>query len=125
MELNDAKRFLNQASYFDLRIKTKVEELEKLKELEKVQSEKFKVQRAEALQEEIRMDLDSLVAQKQEIMQMIGQLSKPEYQTVLELRYLRGWTIKRIAMNMHFTIYYVYELHTNALKEFSSIIKSS
>ena len=125
MELNDAKRFLNQASYFDLRIKTKVEELEKLKELEKVQSEKFKVQRAEALQEEIRMDIDSLVAQKQEIMQMIGQLSKPEYQTVLELRYLRGWTIKRIAMNMHFTIYYVYELHTNALKEFSSIIKSS
>ena len=125
MELNDAKRFLNQASYYDLRIKTKVEELEKLKELEKVQSEKFKVQRAEALQEEIRMDLDSLVAQKQEIMQMIGQLSKPEYQTVLELRYLRGWTIKRIAMNMHFTIYYVYELHTNALKEFSSIIKSS
>ena len=77
-----------------------------------------------ALQEEIRRDIDSLVAQKQEIMQMIGQLSKPEYQTVLELRYLRGWTIKRIAMNMHFTIYYVYELHTNALKEFSSIIKS-
>ena len=38
MELNDAKRFLNQASYYDLRIKTKVEELEKLKELEKVQS---------------------------------------------------------------------------------------
>ena len=125
MELNDAKRFLNQASYFDLRIKTKVEELETLNELEKVQSEKFKVQRAEGLREEIRRDIDSLVAQKQEIMQMIGQLSKPEYQTVLELRYLRGWTIKRIAMNMHFTIYYVYELHTNALKEFSSIIKSS
>ena len=120
MELNDAKRFLNQASYFELRIKTKVEELEKLKELEKVQSEKFKVQRAEALQEEIRRDIDSLVAQKQEIMQMIGQLSKPEYQTVLELRYLRGWTWKRIAMNMHFCEAGIYKIHNAALKEFCS-----
>lgn len=118
MELNDAKRFLNQASYFDLRIRTKMEELEKL---EKVQSEKFKVQRAEGLREEIRRDLDSLVTQKQEILRMIGQLSKPEYQTVLELRYLRGWSYNRIAMNMHFVKTYVYNLHNAALKEFSEL----
>ena len=121
MELNDAKRFLNQASYFDLRIKTKLEELETLNELEKVQSSEFKVQRAEGLREEIRRDIDSLVAQKQEIMQMIGQLSKPEYQTVLELRYLRGWSWKRIAMNMHFGMDYTYQLHQKALKEFSAL----
>ena len=117
MELNDAKRFLNQASYFDLRIRTRMEELKKL---EKVQSSEFKVQRAEGLREEIRRDLDSLVTQKQEILRMIGQLSKPEYQTVLELRYLRGWTWKRIAMNMHFCEAGIYKLHNAALKEFCS-----
>ena len=130
MELNDAKHFLNQASYFELRIKTRMEELEKL---EKVQSSELKVQRApagageltqkiEALKEEIRRDIDSLVTQKREILRMIGQLSKPEYQTVLELRYLRGWDWKRIALNMHFHERYILKLHAAALKNLSELL---
>ena len=77
-------------------------------------------EKIEALKEEIRRDIDSLVTQKREILQMIGQLSKPEYQTVLELRYLRGWTWNRIAMNMHFCEAGIYKLHNAALKEFCS-----
>ena len=116
MELNDARRFLNQASYFDLQIRTRMEELEKL---EKMAGAGEHAQKIEGLREEIQRDLDSLVAQKQEIMQRIGQLSKPEYQTVLELRYLRRWTWNRIAMNLHICERHARRLAKEAFQEIS------
>ena len=50
---------------------------------------------------------------------MIGQLSKPEYQTVLELRYLRRWTWNRIAMNLHICERHARRLAKEAFQEIS------
>ncbi len=50
---------------------------------------------------------------------MIGQLSKPEYQTVLELRYLRKWTWNRIAMNLHICERHARRLAKEAFQEIS------
>ena len=99
--------------------------MEELEKLEKMAGAGEHAQKIEGLREEIQRDLDSLVAQKQEIMQMIGQLSKPEYQTVLELRYLSLWTWEKIAMNMNYSENYIYELHRAALKAFEAVAASS
>jgi hypothetical protein len=76
-----------------------------------------------SLQSNINRDIDSLVNLKDEITRRIGQLSKPEYQTVLELRYLCFWSWEKIAVNMHYHQLYIYELHRAALKEFSEVLQ--
>jgi hypothetical protein len=74
------------------------------------------------LQEETDRDVDELVALKKEIMAMIRRVSKPEYQTLLELRYLCFWTWERISMNMHYSQSQLFNLLPCALKEIDKIL---
>ena len=132
----DAKEYLEQARFLDMRITAKLAQLE---ELEKVKSAEFKVQRAPAgagalsniyekiagMQAEINRDIDELVDLKREITAVIRQVSRPEYQTLLELRYLCFWNWEKISMNLHIGQSRLFEIRQCALKEISKILAES
>jgi hypothetical protein len=70
-----------------------------------------------SLQSDINRDIDSLVNLKAEITRRIGQLSRPEYQTVLELRYLNFMPWEMISKRLRYSMPYLFKLHTRALEE--------
>ena len=74
-----------------------------------------------ALQSDINRDIDSLVDLKAEITRRIRRLSKPEYQTVLELRYLCFLTWDEIILQMRYARRHVFRLHKEALEELESL----
>ena len=131
----DAKEYLEQARFLDMRITAKLAQLE---ELEKVKSAEFKVQRApagagilsniyekiEGMQAEINRDIDELVDLKREITDVIRRVPRPEYQTLLELRYLCFWNWEKISMNMHYSQSQLFNLLPCALKEVDRILSA-
>lgn len=104
-----------------MRINAKLEQLDSLKNLRlRAESADGTVTKIAAMQEEINRDIDELVDLKAEITRRIRQLSKPEYQTVLELRYLCFMTWEEIIDRMCYTGRHVFRLHKEALEEFES-----
>ena len=67
------------------------------------------------LEAEINSDIDTLVDLKQSIMRIIKRVSNPEYQTLLELRYLCFKTWEQIAIDMNYGIDNIFKLHKKAL----------
>ena len=120
----DAKEYLEQARYLDMRITAKLAQLDELHHLMLQAGGSDSITaKIMTLQEETDRDVDELVALKKEIMAMIRQVSRPEYRTVLELRYLSFWSWKKIAVNMNYHRKYIYVLHRAALKKISEIRK--
>ena len=111
----NAKEYLSQARYLDMRINAKLAQLEALQAM--MLKAGGVTGRIAAMQEEISRDIDRLADLKQEIAQRIRQLSKPEHQTLMELRYLCGWSWEKIAMNTHYSLQNVYKLHAAAIRE--------
>lgn len=68
------------------------------------------------LQEEINRDIDSLVDLKRDIVRTIKSVQNPEYQIILELRYLCFKTWEEIAVQMNCSIDNVFKIRKNALK---------
>lgn len=68
------------------------------------------------LQEHINHDIAMLVDLKAEIVKVIKEVKNPEYQTLLELRYLCFKTWEQIAVDMNYGIDNVFKLHQKALK---------
>lgn len=66
-------------------------------------------------------DIDSLVDLKREIIDCIRMVVKPEYKTILELRYLsfKGWA--EIAKSMGYEMRYLLKLHRLALLKFEEV----
>lgn len=119
----DAKEYLEQARYLDMRITAKLAQLDELHRLMLQAGGSDSITaKIMTLQEEIDRDVDELVALKKEIMAMIRRVSKPEYQTLLELRYLCFWTWERISMNMHYSQSQLFNLLPCALKEIDKIL---
>ena len=98
------KEFLNQAYRIDQRINSKLEQIKNLRELatkatstisETGVCDSGNNQRMESnvvkivdLEREINEDIDMLIEVKKGIMAMIKKVENPEYQTLLELRYI-------------------------------------
>jgi len=119
----DAKEYLEQARYLDMRITAKLAQLDELHRLMLQAGGSGSITaKIMTLQEETDRDVDELVALKKEIMAMIRRVSKPEYQTLLELRYLCFWTWERISMNMHYSQSQLFNLLPCALKEIDKIL---
>lgn len=118
MELNSVKEYLSRANYSELRICSKLSQLEKMHRimLEMGGSDRTEAKIA-ALQEEVDREIDELIEVKTEILRLIRRLPKPEHQTVLELRYLKGWTWKKIMINMHYSRSWTFTLHQSALEQ--------
>ena len=125
------KEYLSQAYRIDQRINSKLEQVRSLRELaEKATSTLGDVpcsgnsnkQKMEGvivkiidLENEIDEEIDRLVDLKQEIVSMIKQVKNPEYQTLLELRYLCFRTWEQIAVEMSYDLSWVHRLHNKAL----------
>ena len=127
-----AKEYLSQAYRLDQRIDAKIEQVMSLRNLaskatstlsDVAPSGTRNVHRMEDIvikiidfENEINADIDRLVDLKREIMRVIKALPNPEYQTLLELRYLCFKPWEQIAVEMGYSIDNVYKLHRMALK---------
>ena len=127
-----AKEYLSQAYRLDQRIDAKIEQVMSLRNLaakatstlsDATPSGTRNIHRMEDiimkiidLENEINADIDSLVALKHEIVNVIKSVPNLEYQTLLELRYLCFKSWEQIAVEMGYGIDNVYKLHRMALK---------
>ena len=127
-----AKEYLSQAYRLDKRIDSKIEQLKSLNLLatkctstlsDMPKSQSISNSRLEDtvvkivdLQEEINRDIDRLVDLKRDIVKTIKSVQNPEYQIILELRYLCFKTWEEIAVQMNCSIDNVFKIRKNALK---------
>jgi 3-methyladenine DNA glycosylase/8-oxoguanine DNA glycosylase len=127
-----AKAYLAQTYRIDQRINSKLEQLSSLRELSTKATTTFSdvppsgtrnVHRMEdvickivTLEDEINAEIDRLVDLKRDIHAVIGEVQDPEYQTLLELRYLCFKTWEQIAVLMNYSTKYLFELHARALR---------
>ena len=128
-----AKEYLSQAYRLDQRIDAKIEQVMSLRNLaakatstlsDAAPSGTQNVHRMEDIiikiidfENEINADIDRLVDLKREIMRVIKALPNPEYQTLLELRYLCFKSWEKIAIEMNYSIQHIYRLREKAFKE--------
>lgn len=128
-----AKEYLSQAYRLDQRINSKIEQVASLNDLAtKCTSTLTGMPRnpnrasstmADAvgkiidLQNEINRDIDRLVDLKREIVTVIKAIENPEYQTLLEKRYLCFLTWEKIAVDMCYDLRWLYRIHKRALDE--------
>ena len=128
-----AKTYLSQARYLDMRIKSKLQQIDSLNELATTctsvltgmpRNPSASVSRmADAvckivdLQADINHDIDMLVDLKKEIMGVIKAVANPEYQTLLEKRYLCFLSWEKIAVDMGYDLRYIHKLHARALED--------
>ena len=126
------KGYLSQARHLDTRIKSKLQQVDSLNELATNCSliltgmprnpSASNSRMAEAitkivdLQNEINRDIDKLVELKREIMGVIKAVQNPDFQTILEKRYLCFLSWEKIAVGMDYDLRYVHKLHTQALE---------
>ena len=133
-----AKEYLSQARTLDMRIKSKLQQIESLNELatsctvvysdmprnpnhggSKVETAVIKIIEVE---ESLKRDVDNLVELKKEIMATIHAVSDVELQTLLEKRYLCFLSWEKIAVEMHYSIQHIYRMHDTALSCVAAIM---
>lgn len=127
-----AKEYLNQAYRLDQRINSKLEQVMSLRDLTTKATATmsdmpggsrnvYKMQdiigKIIDLENEINADIDQLVDLKREMVSAIKAVEDPEYQTLLELRYLCFKTWEQIAIEMDYSIQHIYRLRDKALTQ--------
>ena len=128
-----AKEYLNQAYWLDRRIDSKLEQLSALRDTatkttavmdgevvshtRNVHSLQDVIAKIIDMQEEINSDIDALVDLKRDIMRTIKGIENPEYQTLLELRYLCFKRWEEISVVMNYNLRHIYRLHDEALEK--------
>lgn len=128
-----AKEYLSQAYRLDQRINSKIEQVASLNELATKCTSTLTgmprnpnrasstmadaVEKIIDLQNEINHDIDCLVDLKREIVTVIKAIENPEYQTLLEKRYLCFLTWEKIAVDMGYDLRWLYRVHKRALDE--------
>ena len=128
-----AVEYLSQAYHLDIRINSKIDQVASLNDLAHkataiVSGMPHSPNRGKStmadtidkiidLQEEINRDIDRLVDLKAEIVSVIKAVDNPEYQTLLEKRYLCFMTWESIAVDMGYSIQHLYRLRDKAYAE--------
>ena len=136
-----AKEYLSQARTLDMRIKSKLQQIESLNELATSCTITYsdmprnpnhggsKVERAVLkiieLQESLKKDVEDLVELKEQIMATIQSVADGELQTLLEKRYLCFLSWEKIAVEMHYSIQHIYRMHDTALSCVSTIMRAN
>lgn len=126
------KEYLSQAYRIDQRINSKLEQIVSLRELatkatstlsdtppsgsRNVHSMEGIIVKMVALENEINADIDALIDLKKEFIFIIKGVENPEYQTLLELRYLCFKTWEQIAVEMGYSLQHIFRIHDKALK---------
>lgn len=135
-----AREYLSQARMIDSRINSKLIELQRTRELATratgtisdmprnpspdLQQMENRVVKIVDLEKNINAEIDELVDLKKDIRELIAQIRKPEYRTLLELRYLGFKTWDAVAEEMGFEPRTVYRLHNNALRIIERLMRS-
>jgi len=126
-----AKEYLGQAYRLDQRINSKLEQVLSLRDLTKkatatmsgmpgssspnVHKMQDIIVKIVDLENEINADIDQLVDLKREMVAVIKAVKNPEFQTLLELRYLCFKTWEQIAVDMQYSTRNIYKLHDSAI----------
>ena len=126
----NAKEYLGQAYRLDQRINSKLEQVLSLRDLTTKATATmsdmpgggsrnvYKMQDIIAkivdLENDINRDIDALVDLKREMVSVIKAVENPEYQTLLELRYLCFKTWEQIAVDMGYSTRNVYKVSVNS-----------
>ena len=129
----NAKEYLSQAYRIDQRINSKLEQVMSLRALlgkatgalsgapkaatPNPHSMEDTICKMVDMENEINADIDKLVDLKAEIITCIKQVDNPEYQTLLELRYLCFKNWEDISTEMGYSLRRLYELHNLALEQ--------
>lgn len=132
------KEYFNQAYRIDQRINSKLEQISSLRELatkatstlsntpnnpnKNIHSMESIIIKIISLENEINADIDYLIDLKSQIVNRIKHVENPEYQTLLELRYLCFKTWEQIAVEMGYDLRYLHKLHSQALINCSDFI---
>ena len=127
-----AKEYLTQAYRIDQRINSKLEQVSSLRELatkatslisetpskttKNTSSMENTICKIVDLENEINDDIDILIDLKRNIVAIIKRIQNPEYQTLLELRYLCFISWEQIAVDMGYDLRWVYRLHKKAIE---------
>lgn len=137
----NAKDYLNQAYRLDQRITSKLEQVSALRSLTQkvtasyegevvshtrnVTSLEDTILRLMEAENELNAAIDTLVDLKRDVYATIQKVEKPEYQFLLEMRYLcfKSWV--EIADQMHLEEHYVFRVHGQALKEVEKILNAA
>lgn len=133
-----AKEYLSQAYRIDQRINSKLEQVGSLRALatkatatisntppsgsRDIQPMEGIIVKIFALENEINTDIDALVDLKREIVGVIKSIENPEYQTLLELRYLCFFSWEKVAVEMDYDLRYLHKLHGKALAQCEAYI---
>lgn len=134
-----AKEYLSQARTLDMRIKSKLQQIESLNDLATSCTTVYsdmprnpnrggsKVERAVLkiieVEDSLKRDVEDLVELKKEIMQTIHSVSDVELQTLLEKRYLCFLSWEKIAVDMHYSIQHIFRMHDQVLSKVSDIMR--
>ena len=136
----DIKEYLSQARYLDMRIQSKLDQLESLNELatkctsvitgmphapsKSSSSMADTITKIIDLQYDINKDIDNLVDLKEEIAQVINGVERTDLRMILEKRYicLQGW--EEIAADMCLDLRWLCRLHGRALAVAENIYKN-
>lgn len=129
----NVKAYLSQAYRIDQRINSKLEQIVSLRELatkatstlsdmpssgtRNIHSMEGIITKMVDLEEEINIDIDTLVDLKREFVSIIKNINNPEHQTLLELRYLCFKTWEQIAVDMGYSAQHIFRIHDKALKD--------
>ena len=133
-----AKEYLSQAKYLDIRINSKIRQVDALNNLAANATSALSgmphdpnhgrstmadcVAKIVDLQTEINADIDELVDLKREILETIKSLHNVEFQTILERRYLCFETWEKIAADMGYDLRWLFRLHGKALEEAQTVL---
>ena len=135
-----AKEYLLRAYHIDTRINSKIEQYEALQSLAtkatttlsvtppsgtmNVHKMEDIVAKIVSLQAEINADIDELVDLKRHIMHLIKEIDNPEYQTLLELRYLTFKKWEEISIDMdYYSVQQIFRIHNKSLEKFYNLFK--
>ena len=134
-----AKEFLKQARHIDQRINSKLEQVQSLRELatkatatlsDMPRSATPNIHRMEdvickmmELESEINADIDELIDTKHEVMAVIKMVERPEYQSLLELKYLCMKTWEEVAAELGYVYRQITRMHGYALEQVDAILR--
>lgn len=134
-----AKEFLKQARHIDQRINSKLEQVQSLRELatkatatlsDMPRSATPNIHRMEdvickmmELESEINADIDELINTKHEVMAVIKMVERPEYQSLLELKYLCMKTWEEVAAELGYVYRQITRMHGHALEQVDAILR--
>ena len=134
-----AKEYLSQARHLDARINTKIMQVAQLNDLARRATSTLSgmphspnkgssqmantVGKIVDLQNEINADIDALVDLKRDIAALIKRVPNSDQQTVLEKRYLCFQPWEQIAIDMSYSLHYLYKVHSAALDYCDGILK--